>query len=113
MGIVYHANHLNYFELARSAWIRENWKPYKEIEESGFGFVVTNAQLKYISPIYYDDEIEVSAILCEVGKSRIAFQYEISRIEGKLLLCTGFTELCYINNLRKPVRIPDEMRVII
>ena len=109
LGIVYHVNHLNYFELARSAWIREKWKSYKEIEESGFGFVVTNAQIKYISPIYYDDEIEVSALLSKTGSSRIIFEYKIRRKADQLDLCKGITELCYINSQRKPGHLRDNV----
>jgi len=113
LGIVYHVNHLNYFELARSAWIREKWMSYQKIEESGFGFVVTNAQIKYISPIYYDEVIEIIAILRKIERTRVIFDYEILRKDNQKLLCNGITELCYIDKHKKPTRIPEQMKEIL
>ncbi len=109
MGLVYHVNYLEYFELARSDWIRQVCKPYREIEDAGYYLVVIEANLRYLSSAYYDDLLEVKLNPREWGKSRVIFDYEIIRTSDKLKLCTGFTKHCFTDKTGKIVAMPAEL----
>ncbi|MFH0764960.1 MAG: thioesterase family protein, partial [Calditrichota bacterium] len=91
MGMVYHVNYLEYFELARSEWIRQVWKPYREIEDAGYALVVIEVKIKFISSAKYDDELEIFAELFDVGRSRLGFTYRVMRPPLNEPLCTGST----------------------
>jgi len=113
MNYCYHVNYLEYFELARSDWIRRLWKPYKELEESEHGLVVTEAHLRYRRPAFYDDELEITVFCNEWGASRLNFLYEIRRSGEAAILCEGSTRLCFVNRSGRPIRIPMELKEIL
>ena len=77
MGLLYHVNYLEYFELARSDWMRRFWHPYKEIEDEGYSLVVLEAYIKFIHSAYYDDILKIEATISDWGHSRIKFDYTI------------------------------------
>lgn len=109
MGLLYHVNYLEYFEVARSDFIRRFWKPYKEIEDSGLALVVIEAELHYLKSGKYDDLLNVYAEPFSWGRSRFEMRYRIER-DGELL-CTGRTAHCFIDKKGVPTRMPDELRV--
>jgi len=108
MGLLYHVNYLEYFELARSDWMRRFWRPYKEIEDEGYSLVVLEAYIKFIHSAYYDDILKIEATISSWGHSRIKFDYTIYR-EGEPL-CTGSTSHCFIDRSGKATRMPDELK---
>ncbi|HHE46805.1 MAG TPA: acyl-CoA thioesterase [Bacteroidetes bacterium] len=111
MGLLYHVNYLEYFELARSEWIRRFWLPYKEIEDRGYALVVLEAHIRFIRPAYYDDGLTVTATISDWGRSRIKFNYNIHRAGEGELICTGSTSHCFINSKTgRVIRMPDGLK---
>ena len=110
MGLLYHVNYLEYFELARSDWVRNYWKPYKEIEDSGYTLVVIEARLNYHKPAYYDDLLNIIIRPTDWGSSRITFEYTINRDDEDEPLCRGSTSHCFIDRDGKVARIPEELK---
>ncbi len=110
MGLLYHVVYLEYFELARSDWMRSFYRPYLEIEDEGYALVVIKASLKYHSPAYYDDELVVEIRPCDWGQSRLAFEYTVFRKGESSPLCTGRTSHCFIDNKGSVTRMPDDFR---
>ena len=110
MGLLYHVNYLEYFELARSDWVRNYWKPYKEIEDGGYTLVVVEARLHYHKPAYYDDLLYIITRPTDWGSSRIRFEYSIYRDDEDKPLCSGSTSHCFIDSDGKVARIPDDLK---
>jgi acyl-CoA thioester hydrolase len=110
MGLLYHVNHLEYFEVARSDWIRKFWRTYREIEDEGYCLVVLEATIRYIQPAYYDEELVVKVKPTEWGRSRITFAYEIHRRGKREPICTGETRHCFIDRKSRAVKMPEELR---
>ncbi len=113
MGFLYHVAYLEYFELARSDWVRKIYKPYKEIEDEGYALVVIEANLKYHKPAYYDDVLEIAASVSNWGNSRLSFNYEVYRENENKPLCTGVTKHCFINKDGKPAPMPEGLKTIL
>jgi YbgC/YbaW family acyl-CoA thioester hydrolase len=59
MGVVYYANFLVWFEVARADLMRSLGWSYREMEATGLSLPVIEAQCEYQRPARYDDEIEV------------------------------------------------------
>lgn len=110
MGFLFHVHYYEFFEWARSEWIRDFWKPYKDIEDDGYALVVIEAGLKYLKPAYYDDTLEVEVEVADYGNSRAVFNYTVRRIGETEPLCTGMTAHCFINKSGKPTRMPSELQ---
>lgn len=111
MGVVYHGNYATYCEVARVEFFREMGLPYKELEDKGIMLPVTELNLKFHKPAYYDEVLEIRTILPEIPTGvRIRFDYEIFN-EKQVLLTSGTSVLAFIDKLtRKPVRCPDYMK---
>mgnify|MGYP000589711292 CR=1 FL=1 len=109
MGVVYHANYLNWFEITRTEWIRELGVPYSQLEEQGLLLPVTEVQVKYHQPARYDDVIDVHLRLINSSYLRVAFEYEACRVSDGVLLITGTTQHVWVNLDWKPVRLDRTM----
>ena len=108
MGVVYHANHILYFEMGRTELMRAAGLPYAKLEERGIFLVVTEVACRYRSPARYDEELRVVTSVESVGKARIVFRYEILGPSGAAV-ADGHTELASVDASKRPVRLPPEI----
>jgi acyl-CoA thioester hydrolase len=90
--VCYYANYLTYFEVVRVEWLRALGYPITRIREQGVILPVVEARIRYLRPARVDDLLTVRATLVSVGPASFAFDYEIEREDG-LLLVTGWTRL--------------------
>ncbi len=65
MGIVYHANYLPWFEVARTQLLREQGFPYRQLEADGYRIPVLEVAAKFIRPAVYDDNLTIIATIRE------------------------------------------------
>ena len=82
MGVVYYANYLVWFEVGRTAWLRDTGWSYREMELEGFSLPVIEAHCEYRQPARYDDEIEIVTKASLVTPVRIRFHYSVRRAPG-------------------------------
>jgi len=92
MRFVYYANHLVYFEVARTEALAAWGLPYADLEARGYAIPVLQAHCDYVSPARYGDELVVLATCHLVDALRMRFDYEIRRgtPDGDLI-STGHT----------------------
>lgn len=95
MGIVYHANYLVWFEVARNELFRSLGLPYTRFEAEGLSLAVIEADIRYKAPAKYDDLLELRAGVVKINSRKIVFQYEICSC-GKLI-CQGSTGHLFTN----------------
>ena len=112
MGVVYHANYLSFFEVARTELIRLRGVAYSALEEGGLRLMVTEAAMQYHSPGRYDDVLAITTRLAESGPARVRFDYEVRREGEEEVLVTGHTVLASIGEDGRPCRLPAELREI-
>src|SRR5690606_32716803 len=77
MGVVYHANYTQYFEVGRVEWLRNQGVSYKWMEENGIMLPVVSLTMNYKKPAKYDDILTVTTILKSQSSVKIEFDYEI------------------------------------
>ena len=61
MGVVYHARHVVWLDIARTEYLREAGYSYRELEAEGLRLVVTDLKIRYARPARYDDLIPFAA----------------------------------------------------
>ncbi|MGG1250779.1 thioesterase family protein [Brevibacillus agri] len=105
MGVVYHTNYLNWFEVGRTELIRNAGLTYRELEERGVLLPVTDASLSYKKPARYDDVVEIQTRVKELSAVRLAFAYDIIRVSDQELLASGETIHVFTNAELKPIRL--------
>ena len=104
MGIVYHANYLPWFEVARTQLLREQGFPYRQLEADGFRIPVLEVSASYRRPALYDDTLTIVATIREKPLLRIRIDYEVFR--GDELLATGQSALAFCDLRGRPTRPP-------
>jgi len=109
MGVVYHANYLVWFEVARTDLLRIHGWTYREMEASGVALPVIEVECRYRKPARYDDEMEIRTEGRVISPVRMEFQYEV-RVTGlDDLVATGRTAHAAIGTDGRPCRLPQRV----
>ena len=107
MGVVYHSNHLIWFEIGRVELMRQMGFAYRDMErEDGLYIAVAEAKCRYRAPVYYDEEVVVRTRLKKVRESVIIFSYELSRPDTGKVLAEGETTHIVTNTEMKVAALP-------
>ncbi len=104
MGIVYHANYLPWFEVARTQLLREQGFPYRQLDADGYRIPVLEVAAKFIRPAVYDDNLTIVVIMREKPLLRIRLEYEVFR--GEELLASGHSAHAFCDLNGRPTRPP-------
>ena len=107
MGVVYHGNYAQYFEMGRVEWLRNMGVSYKWMEENGVMLPVVSLTMNYKKPARYDDLITVKTIFKSQTSVKIEFDYEIYN-ENKELLTIAHSVLVFVDmKTGRPMLPPD------
>jgi acyl-CoA thioester hydrolase len=114
MGMVYYANYLRYFEIARNEYLRRAGSTYRAFEEThGLMLPVVEAQISYHRPARYDDELVIAAAVHARGAASVCFEYEIRRAPDGEKLVSGRTVHACITREGRVVRLPAALRAAV
>lgn len=107
MGVVYHANYLTYFEVGRSEFFRALGYSYRELEQQGVIFPVIRAEVEYLAPALYDDELWIRTWLTQLKGARLTLHYQVLRGQGSTqeILARGKTDHAFVGKDLKPLRL--------
>jgi len=109
MGVVYHSNHLIWFEVGRVEFMRQMGFSYRDMErEDGRFIAVAEAKCRYRAPVYYDEEVVIRTHLKNVRESVVVFSYELLRAEGGALLAEGETTHIVTDANMKVSALPEK-----
>jgi acyl-CoA thioester hydrolase len=109
MGVVYHSNHLIWFEIGRVELMRQLGFSYRDMERDDNCFIaVAEARCRYRAPIYYDDEVIVRTKLKSVRESVVHFSYELVRGETGAVLAEGETTHIVTDAKFKIAALPEK-----
>jgi acyl-CoA thioester hydrolase len=108
MGVVYHGNYAQFFEIGRVEMMRDLGSTYRELEASGVIMPVREICIRFKKSALYDEMIEIHTYLKKLPETRITFEHEIFNVQGDLLV-TGFVELVFVNQKTgRPMRAPED-----
>ena len=110
MGIVYYANYLVWFEVARTDLLRQFGWTYREMEAAGVRLPVIEANCTYQRPARYDDEIEVRAGVRLLSPVRLEFSYEVVLVNEGITAAVGTTRHAALTHDGRPCRLPERIR---
>lgn len=109
MGIVYHGNYAQYFEIGRTEWLRNLGLTYKQMEADGIKLPVISLVVNFKKSVGYDEVIKIKTTLKKMPTASIEFDYEIENEKGEIVT-TGNTVLAFIDIIRnRPTRCPQHI----
>jgi acyl-CoA thioester hydrolase len=108
MGYCYYGNYAQYFEVGRVEALRAFGMSYKEMEGSGVMLPVSEFNVRYFSPAYYDDLLLITTKIVLLKGPRLFFEYEIQNEEGKVI-STATTTLVFVSKeTMRPITPPAD-----
>ncbi len=111
MGVVYYANYLVYFEMARSEMLRECGMPYGELEAQGLRLPVVEVRCEYKTPARFDDLLMIRTWCEGIKGPKVRLSYEIMR--GDEVVATGHTVHACVSTQGKVIRpFPELHRLL-
>lgn len=82
MGVVYHPQYMNWFEIGRTEWIRAHGFTYRELEKNGLYLPLVDATLQFNQPARYDDLVLIGTRVVSFDRLRLEFASEVRRLSG-------------------------------
>lgn len=112
-GVVFYANYLGFMERARTEWLRAlGFEQPEMAAKDGVLFVVHAVNIKYLKPSRFNDSLQVTVEVVNVGGSRIRFLQRVLR--GNEEIARAEVEVvCVSTDTLRPARMPDAMRITI
>jgi acyl-CoA thioester hydrolase len=109
MGVVYHANHIIWFEVGRVELMRQMGFSYRDMERDEERFIaVAEATCRYRSPVYYDEEVLIRTRIKAARESVVIFAYELVRASNGTLLAEGETTHIVTDSNMKVAPLPEK-----
>ena len=111
-GVVYHSQYLNFFERARSEWLRARGVNQSQLaEQDKVVFAIGHMSVDWRRPARLDDLLDISVFAVEAGASRLTFRQEMHRAADRQLLATArVVAACLDADSFKPRKMPDWIR---
>jgi len=110
MGVVYHSNYFQYFEVGRAEAIRQMKITYSDMEKMGIIMLVVELQCRYLRPALYDNLLTIKTTLNELPvHHKIVFHQEVFN-ENEELLATGNITLYFMDAAsKKKTKMPEPL----
>ncbi len=112
-GVVYHSRYLNFFERARTEWLREKGVHQAKLaEEDNTLFAIRHMDIDFLQAARLDDELEVTVHTADARGARMTFSQDMKRCSDQQLVATAkMTAVCLRADNFKPTRMPKWIRV--
>jgi acyl-CoA thioester hydrolase len=107
--VIHHSVYPVWFEMGRTELLRANGVAYKDLEEAGIFFVVTELQIKYHMPARYDENLQLETSCSGIDASKIEHSYRLIRCSDGAILAEGSSILACVNAEGNVRRIPKFM----
>jgi len=118
-GVVYHSNYINFFERARTEWLRQLGYELDELaRDEQLIFVVRAVSCEYLRPAIFNDELFVSAEIISKGNTSIQFEQKVMRAskqsdkteDAYITLAQGMVTVVSVDSIKfKPKRLPKHI----
>ena len=108
MGVAYHGTYFRWFEVGRAHYMSQRGARYASIERGGVFLRVVEAHADCVKPATYDELLDVTAWIQEIGRAQLRFSYRIAR-DGEEL-ARVYTRHAAVNEKGRPMRLPQEIQ---
>lgn len=112
-GVVFHATYLDYFERARTEWLRDLGFDIGVLaRRDGLVFIVREVRVVYVRPAQLDDLLEVTVGIEHIGRAQFTLSQQV--LCGAQALARGSVNLaCVDSGSLRPMRVPDTLRTVL
>jgi acyl-CoA thioester hydrolase len=111
-GVVYHSRYLNFFERARTEWLRSMGVHQAALAaEDNVVFAIRHMDIGFAQAARLDDELDVTVHSVDAGGVRMTFSQEMTRCsDGQQVASAKLTAVSLKADSFKPTRMPKWIR---
>ncbi len=110
-GIVNNISFFVYLEIARFEYFRSLGFRLSDIKSQGTGMAMVESCCSFLSPLFFDEVIEIHARIARLGRSSFRMEYLIFVPERGVLAARGHTVSVFVDPATRKTRpIPDFFR---
>ena len=111
-GVVYHSQYLNFFERARTEWLRSlGIHQAKMASEDNVLFAIRNMEIDFVQAARLDDELDITVHSVITGGVRMTLSQDMTRCSDRQPVATAkMTAVCLRADSFRPTRMPKWIR---
>ncbi len=118
-GVVYHARYVNFFERARTEWLRSLGFDQSQLQRSeDLVFAIHRMAIDFVRAARLDDQLKVTVTPVAFGAASMQFNQQIIRCDrstgtadnGELIARADVYAACLSASGFTPVRIPESIK---
>ncbi len=110
-GVVYHSRYLNFFERARTDWLRQRGIIQSDLHKQlNIIYVVTAADLKFKKPARMDDTLKVTCKMIRLRRASVDFYQEMVNQDNLLLATVTIKAACLQADTFKVIAFPKILK---
>jgi acyl-CoA thioester hydrolase len=106
---VFNSNYLIYCDVTITELWRDAFGSYEAMAKDGVDLVVAEANVRYLKPARFDDELDVSAEIERLGNTAMTTRFDIDR-EGELVVQARIRHVFVALEHGEKTPIPDHIR---
>ena len=107
-GVVYYANYLKFLERARTeALVSLGFSNKKIKDKFGALIIVKSCNIEYKKSAHLEDELSIRSFIKSITKTSFFMNQFISKEDD--LVVEAKVHLVFVNELGKPIKIPDTL----
>lgn len=107
-GVMYHANHVKYFERARTSLLHEKGLTHFDLKNNfGLFIVVHKISVRYIKPCFLEDELDIKTEI--IKKSKVSIEIKQIMYRKSMIIAEANLEIVCINASSKLSIWPEEI----
>ena len=107
-GVVYYANYLKFLERARTeALVGLGFSNKKIKDKFGALIIVKSCNIEYKKSAHLEDELSIRSFIKSITKTSFFMNQFISKEDD--LVVEAKVHLVFVNELGKPIKIPDTL----
>ena len=107
LGIVWHGHYVSFLDDGRIAFADKYGLSYMAMRVNGIAAPIVQMHLDYISPLYFDNELKIEAILHWTDSLKLNFEFRLT-CEGRLV-ARGYTVQLFVDLQGNLVILPPNL----
>lgn len=114
-GVVYHSRYLNFFERARTEWLRACGFEQDQLrEQRGIILAVSRATLEYRAPARFNEQLLVELTAVSARRVAMNMQQHIINAANQRVLCQAEVQIACVDSQKmRPRAIPQNILELI
>ncbi|MGZ9898699.1 tol-pal system-associated acyl-CoA thioesterase [Shewanella gaetbuli] len=108
-GVVYHSNYLNFFERARTQWLKAMGVSQTTLLGDDIAFVVKHAELDFRQAARFEQDLIVESRIVLLKKASMVFHQQLIDESGTCYCDATVTVACISLSKMRPRAIPQNI----